>query len=104
MRHKKIILAGGTGFIRQGLIKYFGRDNEMIVLSRQSGDDRKNLYSQKLISERDGFNVRYVKWDGKTLEESWANEIDGADLVINLAGKSVNCRYHKKQKRAGIPG
>jgi uncharacterized protein len=99
MKHKKIILAGGTGFIGQGLIQYFGKDNEMIVLSRQSGDDHKNLFSQKLISERDGFIVRYVKWDGKTPEESWAKEIDGADLVINLAGKSVNCRYHKRQKQ-----
>ncbi len=99
MRHKKIILAGGTGFIGQGLIKYFGKDNEIVVLSRQSEDDHKNSDSQKLIPERDGFNVRYVKWDGKTLEESWTREIDGADLVINLAGKSVNCRYHKKQKQ-----
>jgi hypothetical protein len=99
MKHKKIILAGGTGFIGQGLIKYFGKDNEMIVLGRQSEDDHKNLYSGNLISERDGFSVRYVKWDAKTIEESWAKEIDGADLVINLAGKSVNCRYHKKQKQ-----
>jgi hypothetical protein len=84
MRHKKIIIAGGTGFIGQGLIKYFGKDNEIIVLNRQSGDVHKNLYSEKLISGKDGFNVRYVKWNGETIEETWANEIDGADLVINL--------------------
>jgi NAD dependent epimerase/dehydratase family enzyme len=99
MKHKKIIIAGGTGFIGQGLIKYFGKDNEMIVLSRQSGETHRNLYSEKLISEKDGFNARYVKWNGDTLEETWAKEIDGADLVINLAGKSVNCRYHRRQKQ-----
>ena len=71
----------------------------MIVLNRQSGDVQKNLYSEKLISGKDGFDVRYVKWNGEVIEETWAKEIDGADLVINLAGKSVNCRYHRKQKQ-----
>lgn len=99
MRHKKIILAGGTGFIGQGLIKYFGKDNEVIVLSRQSRDHHKNLYSEKLISSKDGFDIRYVTWDGETIDETWAKEMNGADLVINLAGKSVNCRYHRKQRQ-----
>jgi NAD dependent epimerase/dehydratase family enzyme len=99
MKHKKIIIAGGTGFMGQGLVKYFGKDNDIIVLSRQSGDSHKNLYSEKLISGKNGFNVLYVKWSGETIEETWAKEIDGADLVINLAGKSVNCRYHRKQKQ-----
>lgn len=31
-------------------------------------------------------------WDGKTLGP-WAQELDGADVVINLAGRTVNCRY-----------
>jgi uncharacterized protein (TIGR01777 family) len=35
-----------------------------------------------------------VPWDGRTLG-AWAGEIDGADVVINLAGRSVNCRYTK---------
>ncbi len=99
MRHKRIIIAGGTGFIGQGLVKYLGKDNEVIVLSRKSGDTHKNLYSKKSISKKDDFNVQYVKWNGETVEESWAKEIDGADLVINLAGKSVNCRYHRKQRQ-----
>jgi uncharacterized protein len=99
MTHKKLIIAGGTGFIGQGLIKYFGKENEVIVLSRQAGDPHKNSYSEKLILEGDGFNVRYVKWSGRSEELTWAKEIDGADMVINLAGKSVNCRYHRKQKQ-----
>jgi NAD dependent epimerase/dehydratase family enzyme len=99
MKNRKIIMAGGTGFIGQSLIKYFGKENEIVILSRQSGDPKKNLYSKKLITKNDGFNVRYVKWNGKTVEENWSREVDGSDLVINLAGKSVNCRYHKKQKK-----
>lgn len=36
---------------------------------------------------------RTVHWDGASLGE-WQREIDGCDVVINLAGKSVNCRYN----------
>jgi uncharacterized protein len=36
---------------------------------------------------------RVVPRDGATLEECWSKEIDGCDVVINLAGRSVNCRY-----------
>jgi uncharacterized protein (TIGR01777 family) len=40
-----------------------------------------------------------VAWDGRTLGP-WAREIDGADVVINLAGRSVNCRYTPKNREA----
>lgn len=99
MKNKKIILAGGTGFIGQALTAYFGKENEIVILGRQSGDTHKNLYNQKLLTSDNGYRVRYVKWNGIDAEESWAKEINGADLVINLAGKSVNCRYHKKQRQ-----
>ena len=33
-----------------------------------------------------------VPWDGRTLGD-WASEIEGADVVVNLAGRNVNCRY-----------
>lgn len=36
-----------------------------------------------------------MTWDGETLG-AWADEIDGADVVINLAGRSVDCRYHAR--------
>jgi NAD dependent epimerase/dehydratase family enzyme len=99
MKNKKIIIAGGTGFIGQELVNYFGKDNEIVILGRQSGDTHKNSYNQKLLTAAKGYQLRYVKWNGKDLEENWSRELDGADLVINLAGKSVNCRYHKKQKQ-----
>lgn len=35
---------------------------------------------------------RTTAWDGRSLGQ-WTSEIDGADVVINLAGRSVNCRY-----------
>lgn len=39
-----------------------------------------------------------VVWDGRTLGP-WAEAIDGADAVINLAGRSVNCRYTEANRR-----
>ena len=42
---------------------------------------------------------RAVPWDGRTLGP-WAAELDGADLVLNLAGRSVNCRYTAANLRA----
>ena len=41
---------------------------------------------------------RVVHWDAATLGP-WRQEIDGADAVINLAGRSVNCRYHAANRR-----
>jgi uncharacterized protein (TIGR01777 family) len=42
---------------------------------------------------------RVVSWDGRAVEAAWAKEIDGADLVVNLAGRSVNCRYTEANLR-----
>ena len=39
-----------------------------------------------------------VRWDGRQLG-GWAKELDGADVVINLAGRSVNCRYNQANRR-----
>ena len=36
--------------------------------------------------------IRHVGWDGRTLGP-WAAEVDGADAVVNLAGRTVSCRY-----------
>jgi len=41
---------------------------------------------------------RTEKWDGRT-PGAWASEIDGADVVINLAGRNVNCRYNDDNRR-----
>lgn len=44
-------------------------------------------------------SARQVAWDGETLG-AWATELEGADAVINLAGRSVNCRYTPTNRRA----
>lgn len=74
----KIVIPGGNGHIGQFLARAFHNDgHEVVVLARRKQQAPWHT----------------VLWDGKTLGE-WAREIDGADVVINLAGRSVNCRYN----------
>ena len=82
---RKIILVGGTGFIGQLLIDHWkDQPVDIVVLSRKP-------YASH-------GRVRYVVWDGET-PGAWTTELDGADVLINLAGKSVDCRYTEQNKR-----
>lgn len=84
-KYKKIVLAGGTGQIGTALIKHFkDSTDEIIILSRGS--------------ERQEGNLHYLNWDGKSVGP-WMKEIDDADILINLVGKNVNCRYTEKNKK-----
>jgi uncharacterized protein (TIGR01777 family) len=93
MHNNKIVIAGGTGFIGQALAAYFGKDNDIIILGRHVTDE-------KLLRAADGYRIQYLAWDGLRVEKSWTQAIDGCDLLVNLAGKSVNCRYTSKNKQA----
>ncbi len=95
---KKIIIAGGTGFIGQELCNYFGTENEIIILSRKLDHQKSNAFGENVIKDNIINKIRFVKWDGITLGD-WAAEFEHADLVINLAGKTVNCRYNEKNKK-----
>lgn len=99
MRNKRIVIAGGTGFIGQAMARYFGKDNHVVILSRQSVNGPNNNYAQQLVKASDGYNITYWRWDGVHVEKHWLNDLDGCDIVINLAGKSVNCRYHERNKQ-----
>ncbi|NCT89477.1 DUF1731 domain-containing protein [Cellulomonas sp. APG4] len=82
----KIVIPGGTGQVGGQLRRALSaQGHEVTVLSRR----REQL--------EDG--VRHAVWDGRTLGP-WAAEIDGADAVINLAGRSVSCRYTDANLRA----
>ncbi len=76
---RRIVLAGGTGFLGQALAAHFqGTRWDVVVLARSP-------------RQTDGIG-RQVAWDARTLG-SWQRELDGAIAVVNLTGKSVNCRY-----------
>ncbi|OON69371.1 TIGR01777 family oxidoreductase [Hymenobacter sp. CRA2] len=85
MGRTRIVLAGGTGFLGQCLIKYYRQpDVDIVVLAREPLPP----YA----------NVSYVGWDGRTVGE-WAAELEGADVLINLAGRTVDCRYNTANRR-----
>jgi NAD dependent epimerase/dehydratase family enzyme len=102
MKNKKIVIAGGTGYIGQALAKYFGKENNIIILGRQVEDHENNAYSKHLLKAGNGYSIQYLAWDARTLEGNWPDAVDGADIIINLAGKSVNCRYHNRSRAAVI--
>src|ERR1700744_5079848 len=98
MKNKKIILAGGAGFIGQALAARWGRDNRIIILSRQDGGTANNTYGRKQLHAKEGYSISYRHWDGRQVAQ-WAEELEGCDLVVNLAGRSVNCRYTARNKK-----
>lgn len=94
MKQEKIILAGGSGFIGQSIANYFCDENHIIILSRHADGEKTNR-----VGSQDPLpNTRSVYWNGKEAG-SWSKELEGASLVINLAGKTINCRYTEKNKK-----
>jgi len=80
----KILLPGGTGQVGTILARAFHADHhEVVVLSR--------------TPQRAPWRV--VAWGAESLG-AWTRELDGADVVVNLAGRSVNCRYTVENRRA----
>lgn len=73
--NKKIVLAGGTGFLGQYFTKQFRAEGYSVLIVSRSGD---------------------VTWDDQNALTAALNE---AEMVINLAGKSVDCRYNPHNKK-----
>src|SRR3982750_3169003 len=71
----KIVLPGGTGQVGTILDRALTAVSHDVVLLTRSPDGDRQVY-----------------WDGSTLGD-WVRQIDGSDVVINLAGRSVSCRY-----------
>src|SRR5262245_59777753 len=84
----KVVIPGGSGQVGTILARAFSaRGDDVVLLSRQRLDKSPPY--------------RIVQWDGESLGP-WSNEIEGADVVINMAGRSVNCRYHSENRRANM--
>jgi len=79
----RVVIPGGSGQVGTILARAFHRDGHRVVV----------------VSRRPHIRPwRVVEWDGTTLGD-WQREIDGADVVVNLAGRSVNCRYNAANRR-----
>ncbi len=85
MKLKKIVIAGGSGFLGQIIVERFKEKSEEIVLLSRSSKTQQD-------------NVRTVVWDAKNTGD-WTKELSGADMLINLTGKSINCRHNEANKK-----
>jgi NAD dependent epimerase/dehydratase family enzyme len=73
--NKKIVFAGGTGFIGKYLAaKFTTRGDQVIIISRKP---------------------EHILWENRA---GITHALENADLLINLAGKSVDCRYNEENK------
>ncbi len=82
---KTILIAGANGMIARHLSGYFSAGGWRVVgLARREAGIHPGC--------------RYVNWDGKTLGD-WTRELEAADVLVNLAGKSVNCRFTPENRR-----
>lgn len=79
----RVVIPGGSGQVGRILARHFQTNgHEVVVLSRKPAREP----------------WRTVVWDAKTVG-NWTEEINGADTVINLTGRSVNCRYNDDNRR-----
>ena len=79
----KIVIPGGSGQVGTILSRAFQEaGHEVIVFSRKPETEP----------------WRVVAWDAENFG-NWTKELEGADVVINLAGRSVNCRYNQENRR-----
>jgi uncharacterized protein (TIGR01777 family) len=79
MHLPKLVLVGGNGFLGRHLAQHFiALGYQVVSISRTGPGD--------------------VRWDARTLGP-WAQELEGADLLVNLAGRSVDCRYNEANRR-----
>jgi uncharacterized protein (TIGR01777 family) len=79
MKYNKIILAGGNGYLGKVLAQHYSTlANEVIIFTRHP--------------KADAGNIKTVYWNGANIGE-WAQHLEDSDILINLTGKSVNCRY-----------
>jgi len=78
---QKVIIAGGTGFLGQLLARSLSADQyEVVLLSRGKPDPLVEIAG------------RFVHWDAHSIA-GWTSELEGAEALINLTGRSIDCRH-----------
>jgi uncharacterized protein len=82
---RKIVIAGGTGFLGRCLAAHFVKAHDHVTILT-----RGNSHTNGPID--------YKQWDGRTIG-GWMECLENVDVLINLNGKSVDCRYTEKNKK-----
>ncbi len=81
----RLVIAGANSYLGKAVADYFQAKSWMVVsLVRRAGSAPTSTHE--------------VLWDGQTLGD-WTHALEGADVILNLAGRSVNCRYSKKNRQ-----
>jgi uncharacterized protein len=81
MNNGQIVIAGGSGFLGRALAERFRKTGRTVV-----------------ILTRNPKNPGEAFWDAATLGP-WARELEGAEAIINLTGRTVNCRYNAANRK-----
>ncbi len=82
----KIVLAGGTGHLGKLLTDFLlGRGDDVVILSRKT-----------ILQQHP--KLTYILWDGQHLGQ-WQHALEGAEVVINLSGESINRRFTAKNRK-----
>ncbi|MEL6810020.1 MAG: TIGR01777 family oxidoreductase [Bacteroidota bacterium] len=92
---KTLIIAGGSGFLGQVLTDYFKNKVEQIYILSRSNHVSHKTSTEAQVKEKG--NIQFLPWDAKTLGP-WSAYLEDADVLINMTGKSVDCRYHQKNR------
>ncbi len=86
----KIVIAGGTGFIGRHVSRLLIHEGHSVIVLSRHAPDGKNF---------DNIHVRHIQWDGCS-QGTWAQECEGADVVINLSGAPIaDSRWTEKRKQ-----
>jgi len=86
----KIVIAGGTGFIGRHVSQFLIHSGHSVILLSRHTPDGKSLVN---------IHARHIQWDG-CIQGPWAQECEGADVVINLSGAPIaDSRWTKKRKQ-----
>lgn len=85
MNYNRVIIAGGSGFLGTALAGTLARRGyDPVILTRRP-------------ENYDGV-ARAIFWDGKSLDQEWVSELEGARALVNLTGKHVNCRQNRRNR------
>lgn len=80
-----VVIFGANGFLGRYLCRHFSkRGREVVAVARR----REGVVPEAM----------FLEWDGGS-SGPWALALEGAELVINLSGRSVNCRYDEANRR-----